>query len=65
MDLRRLRKQELVRNALRVLTQPELQVSVGKRYCFMNGPYLAKRSRDIAEQDNKSKVFCFCQISEH
>lgn len=30
MDLRRLRKQELVQNSLGVLVQPELQVSVGK-----------------------------------
>jgi len=63
MDLRRLRKQELVRNALGVLTQPELQVSVGKAYCLVNGPYLARRSSDIAEQDSRSKVFCSCQIS--
>lgn len=64
MDLRRLREQELVRSALGVLTQPELQVSVGKGYCFMKGLYLARRSSDIAEQDSKSKVV-FCQISGH
>lgn len=65
MDLRRLRKQELVRNALEVLTQPELQVSVGKGYCFMNGQYLARGSSDVVEQESKSKVFCSCQILEH
>lgn len=65
MGLRRLRKQELVQNALSVLTQLELQVSVGKEYCFMNGPYLARRSSNVVEQDTKSNAFCACQIWGH
>jgi len=50
------RKHDLALHALRVLTQPGLQVSVDEGLSFVNGPCLAMESSDTAEQESHSSL---------